>query len=103
MSVSVSVLKAQHWCSDVYIQVTTYKTLHALSRDSHRAAEGTLVYVSEKGGELYVRVRNGLRKIQVCVVLVDMWKFDSMRDSSLYLSFINGARTQCQCLLQKIK
>ena len=59
----------------MYIQVTTYTTLHALSRDTHRAAEGTLVYVSEKGGELYIRVRNGLRKIQVCVVFVDMCQF----------------------------
>uniref|UniRef100_A0A3P8SAM0 Collagenase NC10/endostatin domain-containing protein n=1 Tax=Amphiprion percula TaxID=161767 RepID=A0A3P8SAM0_AMPPE len=36
--------------------------------EAHRAAEGTLAYVSEKGGELYIRARNGWRKIQVCVV-----------------------------------
>ena len=87
----------------MYIQVTTYKTLHALSRDTHRAAEGTLVYVSEKGGELYIRVRNGLRKIQVCVVFVDMCKFGWMCDFSLYLSFINGVRTHFLCLLEKIE
>lgn len=55
----------------VYIQVTTYKTINALSRETHRAAEGALAYVSEKGGELYVRARNGWRKIQVCIVCAD--------------------------------
>lgn len=51
----------------VYVQVTIYKTSHALSRETHRAAEGTFAYVSEKGGELYIRALNGWRKIQVCV------------------------------------
>lgn len=45
--------------------MTTYKTNHALSRETSRAAEGTLAYVSEKGGELYIRARNGWRKIQL--------------------------------------
>lgn len=45
--------------------MTTYKSIHALNRETHRAAEGTLVYVSEKGGELYIRTRNGWRKIQL--------------------------------------
>lgn len=62
-------LKAR--CHAVFIQVTIYKTVHAMNRESHRAAEGTLVYVSEKGGELYIRTRNGWRKIQVCIVCVD--------------------------------
>lgn len=47
--------------------MTIYKTSHALSRETHRAAEGTLVYVSEKGGELYIKARNGWRNIQVCI------------------------------------
>lgn len=49
-------------------QVTTFKTVKALSRETRdqRAAEGTLAYVSERGGELYIRARNGWRKIQVC-------------------------------------
>ncbi|KAA8586686.1 hypothetical protein FQN60_016382, partial [Etheostoma spectabile] len=45
-------------------RVTIYKTSHALSRETQRAAEGTFAYVSEKGGELYIRARNGWRKIQ---------------------------------------
>lgn len=45
--------------------MTTYKTVHALVRETHRAAEGTLAYVSEKGGELYIKSRNGWRKIQL--------------------------------------
>lgn len=51
----------------VYVQVTTYRTFNALTRDSLRTAEGTLAYVSERGGELYIRARNGWRKIQVFV------------------------------------
>uniref|UniRef100_A0A3P8SAN2 Collagenase NC10/endostatin domain-containing protein n=1 Tax=Amphiprion percula TaxID=161767 RepID=A0A3P8SAN2_AMPPE len=39
--------------------------ISALNREAHRAAEGTLAYVSEKGGELYIRARNGWRKIQL--------------------------------------
>uniref|UniRef100_A0A3B4U8J7 Collagenase NC10/endostatin domain-containing protein n=1 Tax=Seriola dumerili TaxID=41447 RepID=A0A3B4U8J7_SERDU len=63
--------------------------IHALNRESQRAAEGTLVYVSERGGELYVRARNGWRKIQVCVIssLLSMYKHIVVR--SLVLS-------QCQ-------
>lgn len=65
----------------MHIQVGTYKTSHALSRETQRAAEGTLAYVSEKGGELYIRARNGWRKIQVCVcghvcVLFSVWPFN---------------------------
>ncbi|XP_071370054.1 collagen alpha-1(XV) chain-like [Centroberyx affinis] len=45
--------------------VTTYRTVHALARESHRAAEGTMAYVSDRGGELYVRTRNGWRKVQL--------------------------------------
>lgn len=45
--------------------MTNYKTIQALSKDAHRAAEGTLAFVAEKGGELYVRARNGWRKVQV--------------------------------------
>uniref|UniRef100_A0A3Q0QQW3 Collagen, type XV, alpha 1b n=1 Tax=Amphilophus citrinellus TaxID=61819 RepID=A0A3Q0QQW3_AMPCI len=48
--------------------------IHTLNQEAHRAAEGTLAYVSERGGELYVRVSNGWRKIQesLCpVVLCD--------------------------------
>uniref|UniRef100_A0A4W6BZ43 Collagenase NC10/endostatin domain-containing protein n=1 Tax=Lates calcarifer TaxID=8187 RepID=A0A4W6BZ43_LATCA len=47
--------------------------IHALTRESHRATEGTLAYVPERGGELYIRTRNGWRKIQVCIVCVDMF------------------------------
>jgi len=60
-------------------QVVSYKTSHALGRDSQRAAEGTLAYVSERGGELYIRTGGGWRKIQVCVCVcvrvtcVDVW------------------------------
>ncbi|MEQ2258479.1 hypothetical protein XENORESO_020340 [Xenotaenia resolanae] len=43
--------------------VMTFKTVHALARETQRAAEGTLAYVSEKEGELYVRAHNGWRKI----------------------------------------
>lgn len=50
----------------VCVQVTSYKTIHALTQEAHHAAEGTLAYVSEKGGELYIRARNGWHKIQVC-------------------------------------
>lgn len=46
--------------------MTNYKTIQALSKDTHRAAEGTLAFVAEKGGELYVKARNGWRKVQVC-------------------------------------
>ncbi|XP_034744723.1 collagen alpha-1(XV) chain-like [Etheostoma cragini] len=46
-------------------RVTIYKTSHALSRETQRAAEGTFAYVSEKGGELYIRARDGWRKIQL--------------------------------------
>lgn len=65
----------------MYIQVTTYKTSHALSRETHRAAEGTMAYVSEKGGELYIRARNGWRKIQVCIVYVwfNVWPFNLIK------------------------
>lgn len=52
----------------VFLQVTTYKTIQALNKEAHQAAEGTLAYVSEKGGQLYIRTRNGWRKIQVCIV-----------------------------------
>uniref|UniRef100_A0A3Q2V197 Collagen, type XV, alpha 1b n=1 Tax=Haplochromis burtoni TaxID=8153 RepID=A0A3Q2V197_HAPBU len=50
----------------VCVQVTSYKTIHALTQEAHHAAEGTLAYVSERGGELYIRARNGWHKIQVC-------------------------------------
>uniref|UniRef100_A0A3Q4G6P0 Collagen, type XV, alpha 1b n=1 Tax=Neolamprologus brichardi TaxID=32507 RepID=A0A3Q4G6P0_NEOBR len=43
-----------------------YKTTHALTQEAHHAAEGTVAYVSERGGELYIRARNGWHKIQVC-------------------------------------
>lgn len=72
----IKAVKAQTWsCYTVYFQVTTYKTIPALSRETHRAAEGTLAYVSEKGGELYIRARNGWRKIQVYIVCVDTCMF----------------------------
>lgn len=61
--------KAQHRrCDLVHCQVTTYTTIQELSKERHRAAEGTLAYVSERGGELYVRTHEGWRKIQVCTV-----------------------------------
>lgn len=50
----------------VFVQVTSYKTTHALTQEAHHAAEGTVAYVSERGGELYIRARNGWHKIQVC-------------------------------------
>ncbi|XP_068604929.1 collagen, type XV, alpha 1b [Brachionichthys hirsutus] len=43
--------------------LTSYKTLNALSRESRPPAEGTLVYVSEEGGELFIQARNGWRRI----------------------------------------
>nr|XP_057924239.1 collagen, type XV, alpha 1b isoform X3 [Doryrhamphus excisus] len=45
--------------------VSTYKTVHALTRDMQRATEGTLAYVAESGGELYIKVRNGWSKLQL--------------------------------------
>lgn len=45
-------------------QVTTYRNTITLMRESHRAAEGSMAYVSDKG-ELYVRTRDGWRKVQV--------------------------------------
>lgn len=45
--------------------MANYKTIQALSKDTNRAAEGTLAFVAEKGGELYVKARNGWRKVQV--------------------------------------
>lgn len=43
-------------------QVTAYITVHYLPRE---AEEGSLAYVSERGGELYVRTQKGWRMIQV--------------------------------------
>lgn len=45
-------------------QVTTYRNTITLMRESHRAAEGSMAYVSDKG-DLYVRARDGWRKVQV--------------------------------------
>lgn len=45
--------------------MTSYKSIQALSKDTHRAAEGTLALVAEKGGELYLKAHNGWRKVQV--------------------------------------
>lgn len=45
-------------------QVTVYKTGQALLRETHRASEGAMAYVSDKG-ELYIRAQGGWRKIQV--------------------------------------
>lgn len=45
-------------------QVSTYRNTNSLMRESHRAAEGSMAYVSDKG-ELYVRTRDGWRKVQV--------------------------------------
>lgn len=49
-------------------QVRTYKTIQELTQETHHAAEGTMAYVSARGGELYIRARNGWRKIPVCPI-----------------------------------
>uniref|UniRef100_A0A3Q2FUQ8 Collagenase NC10/endostatin domain-containing protein n=1 Tax=Cyprinodon variegatus TaxID=28743 RepID=A0A3Q2FUQ8_CYPVA len=61
----------------------TFKTVQALTRETQRAAEGTLAYVSQKGGELYVRARNGWRKIPVGTMFV------SFRFTFLYVILIS--------------
>lgn len=66
---------SKHHEGVLFIQVTTYKTIHALTREGQRATEGTLAYVSERGGELYIRARNGWRKIQVCIVCADRYEY----------------------------
>uniref|UniRef100_A0A3Q2Z4L7 Thrombospondin-like N-terminal domain-containing protein n=1 Tax=Hippocampus comes TaxID=109280 RepID=A0A3Q2Z4L7_HIPCM len=47
--------------------VSTHETIYALTRETRRAPEGTLAYVSESGGELYIKSQNGWRKIRVCI------------------------------------
>lgn len=59
--------------------MTNYKTIQALSKDTLRAAEGTLAYVSEKGGQLYVKAQNGWRKVQVGQLLHPYVKMDSVK------------------------
>lgn len=44
--------------------MTTYKSVETLFQHMHRSAEGTMAYVSEKS-ELYIRVREGWRKVQL--------------------------------------
>uniref|UniRef100_A0A8C4RSI8 Uncharacterized protein n=1 Tax=Erpetoichthys calabaricus TaxID=27687 RepID=A0A8C4RSI8_ERPCA len=44
--------------------VITYRNLEGLLRDSYRTAEGTLIYITDKS-ELYIRVRQGWRKVQL--------------------------------------
>lgn len=53
----------------MYTQVPAYGTVQALPAVSQGFSEGTLAYVSERGGELYVRTLDGWRKIQVGVVI----------------------------------
>lgn len=69
--------------------MTNYKTIHALSKDAHRAAEGTLAFVAERGGELYIKARNGWRKVQVRQLLYPdlmrrRWKTSSEADSVFF-------------------
>lgn len=45
--------------------MTNYRSIQALSKDTQRAAEGTLAFVADKGGELYLKARDGWRKVQV--------------------------------------
>lgn len=69
-----SVKHDQLWgvrCHAVF-QITIYTTIYGLSRTTQRAAEGTLAYVSERGGELYIRTQNGWCKIQVCITFMIM-------------------------------
>uniref|UniRef100_A0A3P8X6A9 Collagen, type XV, alpha 1b n=1 Tax=Cynoglossus semilaevis TaxID=244447 RepID=A0A3P8X6A9_CYNSE len=40
--------------------------IHSMTKDSQRVSEGTLAYVSDGGGELYIRTQTGWQKIQVC-------------------------------------
>lgn len=44
--------------------MTVYKTGQALLRETHRAAEGAMAYISDKS-ELYIRAQGGWRKIQL--------------------------------------
>uniref|UniRef100_A0A1A8RD40 Collagen, type XV, alpha 1b n=1 Tax=Nothobranchius rachovii TaxID=451742 RepID=A0A1A8RD40_9TELE len=41
----------------------TFRTVQALTRQMHHAVEGTLAYLSETDGELYIKVQNGWKKI----------------------------------------
>ncbi|XP_062337682.1 LOW QUALITY PROTEIN: collagen alpha-1(XVIII) chain-like [Osmerus eperlanus] len=45
--------------------VSTYRTALALVRESHRVAEGTMAYVADRGGELYIRAQQGWRQVQL--------------------------------------
>lgn len=45
-------------------QVTTFRNIERMLERVHLVAEGTLIYLSETS-ELFVRVRNGWRKLQV--------------------------------------
>uniref|UniRef100_A0A3B3ZEQ5 Collagenase NC10/endostatin domain-containing protein n=1 Tax=Periophthalmus magnuspinnatus TaxID=409849 RepID=A0A3B3ZEQ5_9GOBI len=56
--------------------------------ETHRAAEGTLAYVSERGGELYIRTRHGWKKIQLHLVALNTPLKGDMRG-------IRGADFQC--------
>ncbi|XP_076018225.1 collagen, type XV, alpha 1b [Genypterus blacodes] len=51
--------------------VSTYKTIHALTGEAQEATEGSLAYVSDRGGELYIRARNGWRKVQLGELIPD--------------------------------
>lgn len=45
--------------------MTTYRSTQALVRESLRAAEGTIAYVADRGGELYIRAQQGWRQVQL--------------------------------------
>ena len=92
----VIVMKLQLWCCGVVcVQVTIYKSTHALVREGQRAPEGTLAYVSERGGELYIKRRNSWRKIQVGIWWADMFLLGWMLDfpHSVDQSFIIHVHT----------
>lgn len=44
--------------------MTTYKSVETMFQHMHRSAEGSMAYVSERS-ELYLRVREGWRKVQL--------------------------------------
>ncbi|KAF7657539.1 hypothetical protein LDENG_00025220 [Lucifuga dentata] len=52
-------------------QVTTYETIYALTQETRQAAEGSLAYVSDRGGELYIRAHYGWRKVQLGELISD--------------------------------
>ena len=74
--------------------MTTFLGVDTLLRETYRAAEGTMAYVSDTA-QLYIRVRDGWRQVQVCVCV---WP----RSTCVCRAVVDSSKCVSMCVLSKV-